>query len=71
MIINTVNIQFLIVGTTRSGVAFEDRLNFKFWASATPADIAQKRRDLEKRYTAKGCKVSVYTVSPHLQIPIA
>ena len=71
MIIQTVTIQFLIRGTTRSGVAFEERLNFKFWATATPGDIAHKRRDLEKRYAAKGCKVSVYTVSPHLQIALS
>lgn len=69
---STNTVQFLIIGKNKKDEDFNERVNAHFLPTATESDFAQKREDLKTLYESRGYKsVSVYTVSPHLQMPIA
>ena len=67
----SIEIQFLVKGTTPTGRPFQKHINVPFKPCAKVQDVALKRQGIEGGYKRKGYKVSAYTVSPHLKMPIA
>ena len=62
--ISTAIIQFLIIKKSRTGVNTEFRVNETFLVPYTSDDIAQRRADLELKFSINGTQATAYTVAP-------